>query len=80
MSLWDTTHGKARGGYLKAGTAELYVREALGADGQPTGRWRLYVDGRLEGQADGEDVAKTAAEMAVRCVLEAGAAGEAAAA
>lgn len=80
MPLWDMTYGKARGGYCRAGGAELYVRQVFGADGVPTGRWLLYVDGVLEGEADGETTAKAAAELAVRCMVEAGAAGEATAA
>lgn len=74
MSTWDLTHGKARGGYLRAGASELYVRQALGPDGTPSGIWRLYVNGRLEGQAPGEATARAAAELAIRCVLEAEAA------
>lgn len=80
MAGWDLTHGKARGGYLRAGSSELYVRQVLGADGMPSGTWRLYVNGRLEGQANGEATAKAAGELAIRCVLEAEAAGQAAAA
>lgn len=79
MSTWQRTHGKARGGYLKAGTSELYVREAAGRAGR-TGGWLLYVDGKLEGHADGEEVARSAAELAVRCMLEAEAGGQATAA
>jgi hypothetical protein len=79
MPLWEVTHGKVRGGYLKAGTAELYVREAAGRGGL-TGGWLLYVDGRLEGTAEGEAIARAAAELAVRCMVEAGTSGEAAAA
>lgn len=63
MAAWDQTHGKARGGYLKAGASELYVRQVLGADGLPTGRWKMFVDGRLEGQADREATARAAAEL-----------------
>lgn len=73
---WQVTHGKARGGYLRAGSAELYVRQARsGAPG-----WLLYIDGRLEGSADGETTARAAAELAVRCMTAADTAGEAAAA
>lgn len=60
---WDRTHGKATGGYLRAGTSELYVRRAKDGEG-----WLLYVDGRLEGRAHGEALARTAAELAVRCM------------
>lgn len=77
---WDRTHGKARGGYLRAGGSELYVRQVLGADGLPSGTWRLYVNGQLEGQANGEATARAAAELAIRCVLEAEAADQATAA
>lgn len=80
MQTWQLTHGKARGGYLRAGSSELYVRQVLGADGLPSGTWKLYVNGRLEGRASGEETARAAAEMAIRCVLEAEAGGEAAAA
>lgn len=80
MDAWQSTHGKARGGYLRAGANELYVRQVIAADGMPSGRWLLYVDGRLEGQADGEVTARAAAELAVRCVSDAQAAGDAAAA
>lgn len=64
---WQLTHGKARGGYLRAGASELYVRQAR--DGLA---WLLYVDGRLEGSADGETTARAAAELAVRCMVDAG--------
>lgn len=73
MSTWQLTHGKARGGYLKAGASELYVRQARDGAG-----WLLYVDGQLEGVADGETVARAAAEAAVRCMVSAGEAGVAA--
>lgn len=72
---WDRTHGKVAGGYLRAGTSELYVRRSKEGDD-----WLLYVDGRLEGRARGEAVARTAAELAVRCMGDADMAGMAAAA
>lgn len=72
---WDRTHGTVAGGYLRAGVSELYVRRAKDGMG-----WLLYVDGRLEGRADGEAVARTAAELAVRCMETAQVAGSAAAA
>jgi len=72
---WDRTHGTVAGGYLRAGASELYVRRAK--DGSA---WLLYVDGRLEGTADGEGVARAAAELAVRCMQPADVSGEAAAA
>lgn len=72
---WDRTHGTVAGGYLRAGASELYVRRARSGEG-----WLLYVDGRLEGRADGECVARAAAELAVRCMEPAQVAGEAAAA
>ena len=72
---WDRTHGTVAGGYLRAGTSELYVRRARDGEG-----WLLYVDGRLEGRADGEGVARAAAELAVRCMEPAQVTGEAAAA
>lgn len=72
---WDRTHGKAAGGYLRAGTSELYVRRAREGDG-----WLLYVDGHLEGRANGEAVARTAAELAVRCMVSADMPAKAAAA
>jgi hypothetical protein len=75
MTAWDRTHGKVRGAYLKAGTSRLYVRETGDRSG-----WLLYVDGQLEGRADGEEVARAAAELAVRCVMDAQVAGEATAA
>lgn len=77
---WERTHGKARGAYMVAGISRLYVRQVLHTDGTAAGSWRLYVDGQLEGTADGEATAKAAAELAVRCMLEADAADEAAAA
>lgn len=81
MAAWQPTHGKARGCYLRAGDAELYVRQELGAEDIPTGRWQLFVDGQLEGEADGETTAKAAAELAIRCMIPAdGAGGEATAA
>lgn len=79
MAIWDRTHGVARGAYLQAGDSQLYVREAAGRNGL-TGGWLLYVDGRLEGCADGEATARAAAELAVRCMVAADTAGEAAAA
>ena len=72
---WDRTHGTVSGGYMRAGSNELYVRRARSGDG-----WLLYVDGRLEGRADGEAVARAAAELAVRCMEPAQVSGEAAAA
>lgn len=72
---WDRTHGTVAGGYMRAGANELYVRRAR--DGMD---WVLYVDGRLEGRASGEDVARAAAELAVRCMEPAQVSGEAAAA
>ena len=79
--MWQPTHGKSRGAYLVAGGVELYVKQVLSEDGLPSGAWKLYVDGRLEGTADGELVAKAAAECACRAfVVGAGAAGVAAAA
>ena len=72
---WDRTYGAVPGGYMRAGQSELYVRRAKDGLG-----WLLYVNGHLEGVADGETVARAAAEAAVRCMLKAGAAGEAAAA
>lgn len=72
---WDRTHGKVAGGYLRAGQSELYVRRAKQGEG-----WLLYVDGRLEGRANGEAVARTAAELAVRCMVPTGMPGEATAA
>ncbi len=73
---WDRTHGTVRGAYLKAGSTQLYVRQAKG--GGPG--WLLYVDGELEAAADGEETAKAAAELAVRCMRDADAAGGEAAA
>lgn len=60
---WDRTHGTVAGGYMRAGTNELYVRRAKDGEG-----WLLYVDGRLEGTATGEVTARAAAELAVRCM------------
>jgi hypothetical protein len=71
MGVWDTTHGKRRGAYLAAGRSQLYVRQVTRGDGMPTGRWELFVDGQLEGTADGEGTARAAAELAVRCMAEA---------
>lgn len=70
--MWQPTHGKSRGAYLVAGGVSLYIKQVMSADGLPAGPWKLYVDGRLEGTADGELVAKAAAECAARMV-EAGA-------
>lgn len=71
---WDCTHGKTAGAYMKAGRHQLYVKR------REDGAWSLYVDGQLEGCADGEAIARAAAELAIRCVVPAGVAGEAAAA
>ena len=79
MAQWQVTHGRARGGYLAVGDVQLYVRQVLGTDRMPTGQWRLYVNGELEGTAAGEDVARSAAELAVRAMVDTGAAGVAAA-
>ena len=79
MAQWQVTHGRARGGFLAVAGVQLYVRQVLGEGNMPTGQWRLYVDGRLEGTATGEDVARSAAELAIRAVVEAQAAGVAAA-
>lgn len=76
MATWDRTHGIVAGGYLRAGANELYVRRARGG----AAGWLLYVDGKLEGRADGEAVARTAAELAIRCMVPAGMSGEATAA
>lgn len=81
MSGWQFTHGKARGAYQRIGDVQLYIRQDLADDGLPSGSWRLYVDGRLEGMADRELTAKAAAEVAARAVvLGAAATGVAAAA
>lgn len=66
---WQFTHGKARGAYQRIGLTELYIRQVLADDGLPSGSWRLYVDGRLEGTADRELTAKAAAEAAARAVV-----------
>lgn len=71
MTTWERTHGRARGAYMTVGSTRLYVRQMLGKDGVPTARWELFVDGRLEGTADGEATARAAAELAVRCMLDA---------
>lgn len=70
MAQWQVTHSlKARGGYLALQGVQLYVRQSIGPEGLPTGRWRLYVDGKLEGEADGEQVARSAAELAFRTMV-----------
>lgn len=76
MAVWERTHGTVRGAYMVAGNTRLYVRQAKG--GAPG--WLLYIDGRLEVTANGEDTAKAAAELAVRCMIEAETAGAEAAA
>lgn len=80
MAEWQRTHGKGRGAYLAIGGSQLYVRQAVGPDGMPSGPWKLFVDGKLEGTADGEAVARAAAELAIRCVADANVAAETAAA
>lgn len=80
MAEWQTTHGRARGAYLSIEGNELYVRQVLDQAGAPIGRWRLFVNGELEGEADGEITARTAAELAVRCMAGAEASGMATAA
>lgn len=78
---WQFTHGRARGAYQRVGAVQLYVKQVLAPDGLPSGSWRLYVDGELEGTADRELTAKAAAEVAARAaVVETPAAGMAAAA
>jgi hypothetical protein len=67
MADWQTTHGKARGAYLAIGSDMLYVRQVV-ADGAASGQWQLFVNGRLEGTAEGETTARAAAELAVRCM------------
>lgn len=67
MADWQTTHGKARGAYLAIGSDMLYVRQVM-ADGAASGQWQLFVNGQLEGEADAEVTARTAAELAVRCM------------
>lgn len=67
--MWQFTHGRARGAYQRIGETELYIRQELAGDGLPSGSWRLYVDGRLEGTADRELTAKAAAEVAARAVV-----------
>lgn len=67
--MWQFTHGKSRGAYQRIGLTELYIRQVLADDGMPSGSWRLYVDGRLEGTADRELTAKAAAEAAARAVV-----------
>lgn len=79
MAQWQVTHGRARGGYLSVAGVELYVRQVLGEGNMPTGQWQLFVDGKLEGTATGEDVARSAAELTIRAMVEAEAAGVAAA-
>ena len=69
--LWDRTHGKGRGGYLRAGANELYVRQVIGHDGLPAGLWAWYVDGILMGAEKGEAVAMAASEAAVRSMSRA---------
>lgn len=69
MSGWQFTHGKSRGAYNRIGLVQLYIKQALAPDGLPSGSWRLYVDGRLEGTADRELTAKAAAEVAARAVV-----------
>jgi hypothetical protein len=61
MTLWDRTHGKETGAYLRAGASELYVRR----DGD---MWVWYVDGILMGAERGEEVARAASEAAVRAM------------
>jgi len=80
MADWQTTHGRARGAYLSIEGHELYVRQVLDQTGAPIGRWRLFVNGELEGEADAEQTARTAAELAVRCMVPADASGVTAAA
>lgn len=80
MADWQITHGRARGAYLSIEGNELYVRQVLDQVGAPIGRWRLFVNGELEGETDGELTARTAAELAIRCMVPAGAAGVTAAA
>lgn len=67
--MWQSTHGRARGVYARIGETELYIRQHLADDGMPSGSWRLYVDGRLEGTADRELTAKAAAEAAARAIV-----------
>lgn len=71
MTTWERTHGRARGAYMAIGSNRLYVRQILDKSGVPTTQWKLFVDGRLEGTADGETTARAAAELAVRCMLDA---------
>lgn len=61
MAVWDRTHGKRTGAYMRAGANELYVRR----DGDG---WAWYLDGILMGMERGEDVAQAASEAAVRAM------------
>lgn len=62
MPVWDRTHGKRTGAYLRAGASELYVRREDG-----TG-WAWFIDGIRMGIERGEDVAQAASEAAVRAM------------
>lgn len=61
MPIWDRTHGKEAGAYLRAGASELYVR-------RDADMWVWYVDGILMGAERGEEVARAASEAAVRAM------------
>lgn len=76
----QVTTGKARGAFLSAGETSIYIRQVLAADGLPTGRWNMFVDGRLESTANSEVTAIAAAEVTFRIVTAAKMATEAAAA
>lgn len=80
MANWQPTHGRVRGSYVVVDGIELFVRQAAGSDGVPTGRWKLYVNGALEGEAGDELAARSAGELTARDMIEAEAARVAAAA
>jgi hypothetical protein len=66
MADWQITHGKAHGAFLRAGSHEVYVREAVAEE--PASGWRWLVDGILMGVEPGESEAKAAAEACVRAM------------
>lgn len=72
---WQHTHGKTLGFYKRVGNHEVYVRP----DRETPSAWSVYVDGREEAYVPNERaVALAEADLVLRDVFGAGAAGVAA--
>lgn len=63
--MWQVTHGRRLGAYQLLHGVQLSVRR------EDSGRWSVFVDGRLEGTAVDEACAKAACELAARDMIAA---------